>query len=93
MSVTIYWLDATFYVLATATPIPNGVMDFKGYMRLIEMPEAEEWWSPESLFAMGLEEDVDPYLSIPDDHPGVKLRLTEIAAKNFIFRPSVPAVE
>ena len=35
-SITIKWLKAKFHILITATPIPNGIDDWKGYMPFIE---------------------------------------------------------
>ena len=48
-STTIKWLNAGFHVLATASPMPNGITDWSGYRPFIEHKDADQWWIPESL--------------------------------------------
>ena len=36
-STSVQWLKARFHILATATPTPNGVNDWVGYMPFIEI--------------------------------------------------------
>ncbi len=55
-STTIKWLRANFHILITATPMPNGIDDWKGYMPFIEHQDADQWWSDASLNEMNSED-------------------------------------
>ena len=81
---TIRSLDADFHILATATPIPNGVEDFKAYMPLLESRSVESW-----KVALPKRYDYDtivPYLDVFDDIPKVsRLRVTAESANDCIF--------
>ena len=84
-------LYASKYIIVTATPMPNGVESFGGYMPFLESREADEWWSPESLADMDFEEDANPY-DLADDHPAAKLQLTRKAVKDWIYALRVDPV-
>lgn len=85
------WLDADFHVMVTATPIPNGIYDFQGYMGFIENRHTETWWSQEELQPHGLTDQVNPFDDLEDLHPAARLRLTFTAAKDYIFNNNIPA--
>lgn len=81
------WSAAPFYLLLTATPIYNSVMDFKGFERFI-FP-TQDLWDDASLTAMGLETDINPF-ELPDGHPGQALMATTKATSKYIWHESVP---
>ena len=83
-SIAIKWLKAQFHILVTATPIPNGIDDWRGYMPLIEHQDADAWWTPGSLAVMGFAEDRNPY-ELDDGHPASKLQMTTRAARDWIY--------
>lgn len=92
VATTISWLKADFHLLMTATPIPNGVMDFAGYMPLIEPLNSDDLSSDKSLKKFGVDRRIHPY-TLHRDHPASVLRLTKEAAREFIFRPAVDKIE
>ena len=57
LSTTIMWLKAKFHVLATASPMPNRIEDWKGYMSFIEHEVADNWWSAQFLTELDFAED------------------------------------
>ena len=85
INLTISWLHADFHIFLSATPLLAGARDFKGFLALIEPRNAAELWSSESLTAMGLDADVNPFV-LPPDHPGCILRATLKACNTFIFK-------
>lgn len=88
---SITWLYASKYILATASPMPNGIDDFKGYMPFLEHSSAEIWWSEKSLAEMEFKEDENPY-DLTDDHPAAKLQMTSTAVKKWIFAARVDSI-
>lgn len=91
-SIAVQCLKADFHIISTASPLPDGILDWKGYMPLIESLHADQWWSRASLPALGVEEDVDPF-SVPDNHPAAKLRYTTRAVKDFVMPAGVSSVD
>ncbi|KAM0123353.1 hypothetical protein ACHAP3_011196 [Botrytis cinerea] len=80
------WLEPTFQILATATVLSNRIEDFGGYMKFIETDK--NLWNDENLTKWGLAErgDFNPF-TLPDDHPGAVLRLTQRAVERWITGP------
>lgn len=92
ITATIKWLMAVFLILMTGTPLFNGIPDLKGFMTLLEHPNAKKWWDKLELARMGVESDLNPW-SLPDDHEGAKLRLTDYAVKEFLLDSSMNAFQ
>lgn len=61
-SLAIQWLLPDFYIMISATPMPNGSSDWQGYMPFIESYSSEDWYSRESLEEMGVNERDDSFL-------------------------------
>ena len=89
--ISLEWLYASKHIIVIATPMSNGVEDFRGYMPFLEFREADEWWSPESLADMDFDEDANLY-DLADDHPAAKLQLTRRAVKDWIYALRVDPV-
>ena len=83
-STCITWLSAAFHILITATPIPNGIEDWRGYMPFIQHKDADQWWAEDSLDEMEFEGDENPF-DLDDAHPAAKLQMTSQAARDWIF--------
>ena len=88
-SYAVSWLDADFHIMVTATPIPNGVYDFQGYMSFIENRQSNEWWDAGELRQYGLTDQLNPFDDIDDNHPAARLRLTSTAANDYIFNSNI----
>ena len=91
-SIAVSWLNATDYVMVSATPIPNGIDYWLGYMTFIEPFQAEGWWLERSLRQMNFREDMDPFL-LPDEHPAAKLRINKSATKDWILTRQISPAE
>lgn len=88
-------LKAQFHLILTATPIPNGASDWRGYVNFVR-PAAvkDEWWEPESLNKWVNKDNVDlknfdPFEDVTDRNPAALLRYTMRAAQEFIFKGNV----
>lgn len=90
-ALALQWLRARMYVMVSATPMPNGIIDWAGYMAFIEHPDANDWWKENSLHDMHFAADLNPF-DVPDDHPAAKLRLTQRAYRDWIQRAGVDPV-
>ena len=86
MSVAAQWVQAKFHVLASATPIPNGINDWLGYMKFIEPLDAETKWSLENLARWGCDEHTDPFFLAG---PGAALCFMYRAVKDFVVRSTI----
>ena len=84
ISTALFWLVALFLVLMTGTPLVNGVPDSKNYVRLIQHPDADQWWSEDGLKELRQPANVNPF-TIPENEPGAKLKLTEYAVQQFLL--------
>ena len=78
------WLKAKSHVLATASPMPNGIEDWKGYMSFIEHEDADTWWSAQSLKELDFAEGQNLF-DMPYWHHAAKLQLTTKAIKDWIL--------
>lgn len=83
-SLSLQWLGASKHFFISATPMPNGIDDFRGYMLFIEPWKADQWWSERNLTEWNFAADANPY-DLPDDHPATKIQLTSAAVKDWIF--------
>lgn len=90
VSIAVQWLNAHFHILASATPIPNGISYWLGYMTFIEPSNAGQMWSQESLDRLGLDELSNPFL-LPKDHPGYALCSTRRAVTSSSLFSAVQA--
>ena len=75
-SLALRWLKVGMYVVVSATPMPNGIEDWAGYMSFIEHLDADQWWEEASLNAMGFAHVLNPY-DVNSNHPAAKLVRTE----------------
>jgi hypothetical protein len=87
-STAVAWLDASFHVCLSATPLHNSHYDFEGFEGFIFSPETEKLWEPANLQQLGVTETDNPF-ALPPDHPGRRLILTKRAAANFIWHRSI----
>ena len=91
-NISMQWLNASFYLFLTATPMSAGALDFAGYLKILEKPNLN-LWTPGNFAQWGIEDWMNPY-RLEDDHPAVVLRLTMKAAREFIFKSSIaPALQ
>jgi hypothetical protein len=60
------WLDAPFYVLATASVLPNSIADFDSLMSLVDLDD--DLWTDANLASCNVSKDVNPY-DLPENHP------------------------
>jgi SNF2 family DNA or RNA helicase len=77
------WLEASFYVLATATPLHNSIFDFSGFLKLIQQPENARLITTGS-FELRYRRGSDPFKLEPH-HAAAKLALTTTAFKEFVL--------
>jgi hypothetical protein len=77
------FLQASFYLLISASPVHNRVEDFDGYMAFIAPKDSDKLWDKANLQLWGVTEDDCPY-DLPNDHPAAVLKLTRRAVKSFI---------
>lgn len=92
VSTSVAWVEATDHIMISASPIPNGIQDWMGYMEFIEPFDAEHWWSRPSLQQMNFDEDEDPFV-LDDDHPAAKLQITKAAVKDWILTSRINPAE
>jgi hypothetical protein len=78
---TIAWLNASFHILATASVLPNGIQDWDGFMKFVDI--GRNLWSDENLARWNVTKNVNPF-ELADNHPAAKLRLTSKAVEAFI---------
>ena len=90
-STAVLWLAAYHYIMLTATPIPNGVADWGGYMPFIEPKDADLLWGEESLRNLGFAADQNPF-DLHDQHPAAKLQFTTRAFKDWVAHRRIEPV-
>ena len=88
---TVYWLNANFHLMTTITSMLNEIMNFKGYMRLIQFSNVDQLWFSESFIDMRLKKDVNLY-HFSDDHSESILRFIQKTIHDFIFRITIDSV-
>ncbi|KAL8881663.1 MAG: hypothetical protein Q9198_001176 [Flavoplaca austrocitrina] len=93
---TILWLDASFIIPATATPVINHVRDYTGLINLIQK---RGQWHPANLQRLGVSKHVDPYADSydDDDEEGLNkeirdLRCTTVAYHRLVAECPKPAL-
>ena len=77
-----------FYILLSATPMPNEISDIKGFLKLIQRKDAGRLWMEDTWIERGIKANTSPY-TVPDDHPAAILRMTAKAADKQIFSSTV----
>ena len=77
--------------MLTATPIPNDMEDWGGYMPFIEPQNANEFWEEKSRKELDFKEDEDPF-ALDDLHPAAKLKFTTRAFKDWIAHRRIEPV-
>ncbi|KAI9651670.1 MAG: hypothetical protein M1831_000545 [Alyxoria varia] len=60
-SKTLAWIDADFYVFATASPVINTITDFRGFLKFIRYPEEVVEEVKSALKKAHAPKDIDPY--------------------------------
>lgn len=85
VTITTMWLGASFYVLATAIPLPNAVRDCAGYVWL--MTGGKDPWTQENVQKWGIEKNCNPY-ELEDNHPGSALMFSQHALQTFVTGPN-----
>ena len=67
-------------------------MEWAKYVAFIESSSAGEWWSERSLRDVNFVDDMNLF-SVAKNYPAIKLRCTVKAVKDWVTRPSVPAID
>lgn len=97
VSATIRSLQTPFHIMLTATPIPNGIDDWKGYVEFIKPSDmSDDSMDPEQVRKMKLPKHIKPRDFNPfhedlvsREHPAAWIRFTMRAAQEHIFSTSV----
>jgi SNF2 family DNA or RNA helicase len=85
---TLTWLDADFYLLATATPFYNTITDFRGYIPFL-FSSKPIWDDLEDEHDLDVS-TTDPF-EVPDDHHAAIGRFTSEAVGRYILRRGISA--
>jgi hypothetical protein len=82
---TVAWLNASFHILVTASVLPNGVDDWLGFQKFIDINR--NLWDPANLARLGVTTAVNPYEQL-EGHPARVLGMTTEAAERYIIGPN-----
>ena len=89
------WLNLSWVNGASGSLLPQGSSDFVVYLKFLESPRVSEWFKSASLTAM--RQDTNSlnvnFYDVDDNSPVVKLRVTELSAKRWIFSNRVFQVD